>query len=548
VSSSRLDAFRARWPSWSLAALVAAGAALRIGRYAANRSLWLDEAAVARNIMDRSFARLVEPLDYGQVAPLGFLAAVEASTQAFGTGEYALRLWPLVAGLAALAVFCVLARRTLGPRAAVVAVALFAFNEPLVEYSAELKQYSTDVLAAIVLMVAALAVRDRGAHPRAVAGFALLGALCGWISHASVFVLVGCAAALALAYARERNLAAAGGLLAGAAAAALCIYPGLPVGTAGQDYFYRSWRIGFGPVAPWTPGDLAWPVRTLGSFFVEVANMPHAAVGYVLALIGSIVLVRRGPDRFLVIAAPVAVTMAAALVHAYPFWGRVVLFLLPAVLILIAAGAWAPVVRGPRALRTAGAVLVALLVLAPLEHAITTPAPPHEELRPVMEYMRARMAPGDALYVYYGAGQAFRYYAARLGLSGAPVTIGRCARNQWDRYVAEVDALRDRGRTWVLFSHYGMASAEGEDALILQRFDALGPRLDEVRAFGAFAVLYDLRGGSAPPRIETVSPAHRLSAPDWSCGGPLDPIDPPGRHVQAPPQQPPKPDERGSFP
>ena len=56
--------------AWSLIAL---GIFLRVAPYAANHSLWLDEANLALNIVDRPLEGLLRPLDYGQGAPVGFL-------------------------------------------------------------------------------------------------------------------------------------------------------------------------------------------------------------------------------------------------------------------------------------------------------------------------------------------------------------------------------------------------------------------------------------------------------------------------------------------
>ncbi|HXU32187.1 MAG TPA: hypothetical protein VN851_16580 [Thermoanaerobaculia bacterium] len=59
-----------RWPA-GLAILL--GVALRLWQYLANPSLWVDEAALARNVLDRSVPGLFGALDYGQIAPPGFL-------------------------------------------------------------------------------------------------------------------------------------------------------------------------------------------------------------------------------------------------------------------------------------------------------------------------------------------------------------------------------------------------------------------------------------------------------------------------------------------
>ena len=103
-----------RFYSWRrlCAVLIAFGALLRIVQYATNRSLWLDEAAFARNVLDRSFAQLLLPLDYLQTPPMGFLLLEKLATSALSGSEYALRLLPLLAGILSLFLACAVARRS----------------------------------------------------------------------------------------------------------------------------------------------------------------------------------------------------------------------------------------------------------------------------------------------------------------------------------------------------------------------------------------------------------------------------------------------------
>ena len=71
------------------------GAIVRLTQYFANRSLWLDEAMLANNIVPRSFSDLARALDHGQVAPIGFLWIEKALVSILGNNEFALRLFPL---------------------------------------------------------------------------------------------------------------------------------------------------------------------------------------------------------------------------------------------------------------------------------------------------------------------------------------------------------------------------------------------------------------------------------------------------------------------
>src|SRR5436305_88707 len=141
---------------WTTAAwvLIGLGAGLRVARYVDNRSLWLDEIFLANNLEHRSFAGLLHPLDYRQGAGVGFLLLCKSAIAVIGSSERALRLVSLIAGVASLPLFYFLARRLIGLPAAVIAVAVMVFLEPLIYYSSEVKQYSTDVAVTIAVLLA----------------------------------------------------------------------------------------------------------------------------------------------------------------------------------------------------------------------------------------------------------------------------------------------------------------------------------------------------------------------------------------------------------
>src|ERR1700730_12530170 len=174
------------------------GVLLRLTQYLSNRSLWLDEANLALNIVSRSFLQLPKPLDNNQGAPIGFLMLERSAVQLFGPGEYALRLFPFLCGLISLLLFHRLARQSVTPKAVPIALGLFATSAPLIYYSSEVKQYSGDVAIALVLWSAAMYYASCRLTLGRVVLFGILGAVSVWFSHPATFVLAGIGISLVL--------------------------------------------------------------------------------------------------------------------------------------------------------------------------------------------------------------------------------------------------------------------------------------------------------------------------------------------------------------
>lgn len=144
---------RVRGSGVPITVVVVAGVALRVEQYLHRRSLWFDEALLALNVVGRPLRRLVlGPLAFHQGAPPGFVVAERVSVHLVGDGEYGLRLVPLLSGCLAVVVFAHLAYRVVSGPAPLLATALVAFSPLLVYYSAECKQYSTDVLFTMLIL------------------------------------------------------------------------------------------------------------------------------------------------------------------------------------------------------------------------------------------------------------------------------------------------------------------------------------------------------------------------------------------------------------
>lgn len=496
----------------ALVLVTVAGAALRLWQYGANVSMWVDELALVRGILAVDPRELLTTqLLHNQVAPKGFLLVEKLAVSATGPNEYALRLFPLIFSLIALVAFVRLSTRLLEGAGPLAASILFAAAPPLVASGALAKQYSADVCVAVLLWQLAYKLSTRTVKPRRAA---LFGSLLVWFSSPAALMMAALGAALLTWPGSDSNVKArrralvpvlacwwASSLAATAATFATTTH-------ATRDYMQWFWAGSFAPLSPAVFLKTLWPLERVSSMFGP--GQTFAGMGYpaptayaALALMGLAVLWLRDKSKAALLTAPLLFTLAAAVFRQYPFNDRLVLFLLPGLLLAIAATV--EYVRSllwsrSRALSTLAVVLPLVPALYPLA---ATPLPHYTEpIKPVMDYVRERRRPGDGVYVYYGAALAVTFYAERYGIGRDEYAVGGCHRGDGRLYLRELDTFRGRPRVWVLLTHAGPALKERED--ILAYLDTIGVRRDglvvEPRGIGrnllpAEAHLYDLSDG-----------------------------------------------------
>jgi len=151
-------------PSRVVGIIIGLGIVLRLVQYLHNRSLFIDDAGLALNLIEKTFSELFQPLDYYQMAPPGFLLVAKVLINTFGAGEYVLRLFPFVAGVLSLFIFYAVARRVLSQRGLIISLALLAISDPLLYFSSEFKQYSSDVAIALGISLMGQSVSARSGY------------------------------------------------------------------------------------------------------------------------------------------------------------------------------------------------------------------------------------------------------------------------------------------------------------------------------------------------------------------------------------------------
>jgi uncharacterized membrane protein len=528
---------------WIGLALVLAGLILRLRQYLANRSLWLDEAMLTNNILARSFGGLFQPLDNNQGAPIGFLLLQKSITLTIGNSEYALRLFPLVAGIVALVAMFVLTRKISNSFTGLFALAFFAFSPELVYYASEVKQYSSDVAMAILLILLYLKIdspthrsvtarneavssskrgllRERFAHPRNdeikktgyksepteikikdAALLALAGTFAMWFSHPALFIVAALGLALFLPALRARDqkqilLLLAVGTTWVVSLGALYFLNLRQLST--HQFFLDYWAAGF---MPHNLSAFAWLGNSLKAPFHDLLSLQtDYFVTALLFLVGLINRWRWNPRFGFFLLLILFFSLLASSLTLYPFAGRMILFLSPILILLLAEGieAIAGLLTRPTWLTwTVRVLLAGYLLFGPLSTSIENFVTPkyQEHIRPTMAYLRDYRKDGDLVYVYYWAEHAVRYYAPKYGMSMSDFIIGADHHEHPEDYRVELDALRGHDRVWFLFSHVYENGNFNERDFILEYLDSIGELSREYRVPGTsvYLYLYNLR-------------------------------------------------------
>ena len=463
---------------------------MRLAQYARARSLWLDEAMLANNVIELPLTRLMPP-HLIKVAPFGFLAAEKLVIGILGTSEIAFRLIPLLAALGSLVLLYVASRQLLDQRERLLALAIFALSPPLIYFASEAKPYSSDVFITLALTIAVLYYL-RAPSGRLLVGLGAAGVIAVWFSYPAIFLLA-VVGPIMLWIDRTQSRPLWPVLAVGASWVASFVgcYELTMRDFATQESLVSYWSSAFAPFPPLAWSDLAWYGDRFSDLFDELLGTAKSITGLALflAVVGAVRMWKRRRVEALVVLGPLGATLIASMAQRYPVEGRVVLFWCPALVLCLAAGAGS--LTSDTRLRWVTALLAAMLLLAPVESAFTLAkgrtinVEPAEEMGPLLQELVHRVKTGDAVYVYYGAQSAASYYARRLGWNHR-LHLGKRHRDDPESLLLEIDRLR-ADRLWLIFSHVHHGTHGNEKRLILDHVKRRGRIIQRIQKPGAWA-------------------------------------------------------------
>jgi hypothetical protein len=314
----------------------------------------MDERALLRNLVDLPVFDFHTVLSEYQLAAPGFLVVERLMVRLPIADVAAARLVPLLCGIVSMFLMRSVARAFLMRRAVPIAVGLFALNDWLLYYSSEIKQYTSDVLLTLIALL--LIAVPTGMSRRSQIALVAFGTIGVWFSHPLALVLAGIGTyVMVQALLRQERKRFLGGLAASALWAtsfAICYFISHRMLDKGR-FIWDWWDFAFLPLPP----------RSIVEFervfwqFVNIFNNPawiltplgvlaSAYIALGLFSLGTLVLALKWRGGAYLLLSPLMFTMIASGLHQYPFHGRLLLFLVPVIHLLVAEGAAALTHRG----------------------------------------------------------------------------------------------------------------------------------------------------------------------------------------------------------
>lgn len=439
-------------------AVIIVGAILRIVVYLQNRSLFIDEANIARNIYERNYFALLLPLRYSQYAPPVYLWVIKIFTNLGGYSEFAFRLYALLAGLASLWLLPQLFKLLGIKNAAVYPLILFATGLVFIRYSSELKQYMPDVMITLLLLLTALKNNISNVSPgKFILMWLVGGSLAIWASMPAVFVLAGIGGYYIAQVIKSKAYAKFPGLILifGIWIAQFAFYyfsilkPQVHssyLQTFHDDYFLfltpetiKQWRH--------NARILLYVIGSTGG------NWALSLIFHLVCILWAFVyLLRRDISKAILLALPICCLLLAASLRQFSLLERVILFIMPVLLALIGIGLQRILHILPGYFKAIPVAIACICIFNFNALHLFWEKLEVEEMAQNLDYLQQKQIPGDALYVHHIAEPAYLYYInihpgkfQRTSLIGAHAL-------KWD---TKYDSLAKtmKGRTAMIYSY-----------------------------------------------------------------------------------------------
>ena len=300
------------------------------------------------------------------------------------------------------------------PTVRLIALGLFIFNVKLVYYAAELKPYASDILFSLIIYQLFDYINHHDFKMRRVL---LFGVACGIILFASAPSMFIAGAIFLTMLVQSNQKKDRRFFIAWARSCAIyCVsfiaFFAANVKMVTNKYLLSTWDGSFLPVQDGLWASVHWLFTSCINMFAAPVTLEWPLFGFWIFLYGLMKFLSKKVDWGVIFALPILLCLAAACLGKYPFYDRMLLFLLPALCLFCAVGIYEAAARFKFTRNIVLFMLLLAVFVKPIEQTVDLLVYKYvkEDNRSLMKYFDRHYISGDTI-VYNNSGQyAFLYY------------------------------------------------------------------------------------------------------------------------------------------
>jgi hypothetical protein len=387
------------------------GFVLSLAQFLYNRSLWMDEAALALDIIHDNSSMLLKGLANGQVAPILYLQIEHLFALLIPKSEYGLRLFPLLCYWASLILFYRVLRCLFSNNFIILfALSLYVFDGVFIYYSSEVKQYMTDVMVVNAMLF--FTIKSYRKEKNRYIVLSVAGALAIFLSNISAVILACTGLYIIIGYMRDRKhlWQILGAFFAWAAVFGIyyrCFIYNHPLKQLMLAYWIKA-----GGFMPLNRHLLAWVAdKFVSNFYFQFYFGKAACVLFIILFFtGVIYVIKKRVAVGILLLLPLPLHLLLSGFKLYPFDTRLVLYLTPLLIISVAYGVCWLLQFWPKYDTKPVVRLIIPLILFALLIAQSFPLIRHDALRQCISFMKSRSTKVDDIYITQSAKYPMMFY------------------------------------------------------------------------------------------------------------------------------------------
>ena len=426
-----------------------------------NRSLWYDEAMLANNIISKSFIELLFPLDDNQVAPILYLFLTKLASLIVPKSEIGLRLVPFLFYCFTIFLFyktlLLLFKKEL---TITFCLSLFLFNSSLIYYSSEVKQYTTDLFVAILLIFTLL--KSISEKKIVILQLSLFGSLSIYLSNITPIILLSLGIYTLIIYKKHfygnKQIFYSISMLfffwlLNFVFYFLCFIYNHPT----KDFMQNYWSFAFLPANPFNSDFYNFIVSKFEIIFTDLLH--YSYIGYLLLFVFLITLIRLFKGKFylelVLFFLPIIIHLVLSACAMYPFEHRLILYLIPYFIIIIGFSLELSDCFIKTHSKNSSNVLwqATIPTLFLLYSLYIRPLPyKNDNIKRLIEYVMENKRNDHSVYIYHGAIPAFNYYknSGIIEIKGQFTYGNKYSENISQKYFDEIVLINKP--FWIIFS------------------------------------------------------------------------------------------------